>query len=181
MSVTMENKSNNSNEFNNQSSINNINAFVDADFNKKESIDKLPRVNVKSLSIEEEDTWSPNYLIDNIFNNLMENNSRKYIDQLVTKFKYFIIRSPNIYFIIEKKDLSDEVTRHLELYVKDCKTRNEKYIQLDYIFTEVIAEIAREARPSLLAGWEEDRFIELRNREINSIRSLVSWKWKLVS
>ncbi len=152
----------------------------DTNFGKNESIDELPRVYVKTPYTAKEDTWSPNYLIDNIFNNLMENNPSEYINQLVTKFKYFIIRSPNVYFIIEKKDLSDSVIRHLELYIKDCKTRNEKYIRLDYLFTEVIAEIAREARPSLLAGWE-DKFVELRKREVNSIRSLVSLRWKLVS
>ncbi|MDR4489465.1 MAG: hypothetical protein R2685_00990 [Candidatus Nitrosocosmicus sp.] len=153
--------------------------IVTTDFEKNKSIDELSGVNGKNPYIEE-DTWTPNYLIENIFNNLMASNSRKYINQLVTKFKYFIIRSPNVYFMIEKKDLSDEVIKHLEFYVKDCKTRNEKYMKLNYIFAEVFAEIARESRPLLLAGWE-DKFIELRNKEINSIRSLVSSKWKLVT
>ncbi|MGD9532201.1 MAG: hypothetical protein AB7V56_00320 [Candidatus Nitrosocosmicus sp.] len=153
-------------------------SLVDVNFDKKESIEELSRINGKSSDMKG-DIWSPNYLVDNIFNNLMESNSRKYIDQLVTKFKYFIIRSPNVYFTIEKKDLSDEVISHLEFYINDCKTKNEKYMKLNYIFTEVIAEIAGESRPSLLAGCE-DKFIELRNKEINSIRSLVSSKWKLI-
>jgi hypothetical protein len=149
--------------------------LVETDIDKNKSI-----VNRKSPYIEGEDTWSLNYLIDNIFNNLMENNSKKYINQLVTKFKYFIIRSPNVYFVIEKRDLGYEVIGHMEYHVKDCKTKNEKYMKLNYVFTEVVAEIAREARPSLLAGWE-DKFIELRKREVNSIRSLVSLRWKLIS
>jgi hypothetical protein len=91
-----------------------------------------------------------------------------------------IIRSPDVYIIIEKEDLSDEVIKHLEFYVKNCKTRNEKYTQLDYVFTEVVAEIAREAKPLLLAGFE-DKFIELRKKEVNSIRSLVSHRWQLVA
>lgn len=150
--------------------------------NEKGTIKELSKAGGKSPCTEEgEDSWSLNYLSDNIFNNLMESNSRKYINQLVTKFKYLIIKSPNAYFVIEKKDLSDKVISHLEFYVKDCKTKNEKYLKLDYLFTEVVAEIAKEAKPMLLAGFEEDTFMELRNKEINSIRSLVSLKWKLVA
>ena len=96
--------------------------------------------------------WSYYYLVDNIFNNLMSPDN-KYIIQSITKFRYFRIKSPVTYFDIHK-DFKDDTKTEIELYIKDCKSKEQAYQKLDGIITEVIALIYRQARPLILSTLE---------------------------
>lgn len=96
--------------------------------------------------------WSYYYLVDNIFNNLMSPDN-KYIIQSITKFRYFRIKSPVTYFDIHK-DFKDDTKKDIELYIKDCKSKEQAYQKLDGIITEVIALIYRQARPLILSTLE---------------------------
>ena len=132
--------------------------------------------------------WSTSYLIDNIFNDLMDTSKEdkngkklnKYIHQALTKFQDFRIKSPKAIFLIRIKDLNKETTIiHLETYVKDCKTPDEKRIRLDGIFTEVIARIVKQAQPLILSNIKYED-IEYTKITLNEIREIISLKWDLV-
>ena len=77
----------------------------------------------------------------------------KYIIQSITKFRYFRIKSPVTYFDIHK-DFKDDTKKDIELYIKDCKSKEQAYQKLDGIITEVIALIYRQARPLILSTLE---------------------------
>lgn len=61
----------------------------------------------------DDEPWTYWYLIDNTFNSLM-NLGSKYICQAVEKFNDFRRKSPVTYFIIYKKDFSNETRKRLE-------------------------------------------------------------------
>ena len=121
--------------------------------------------------------WSYSYLVDNIFNNLMGPDN-KYIIQSITKFPYFRIKSPVTYFDIHN-DFKEDTKKDIELYIKDCKSKEQAYQKLDGIITEVIALIYRQARPLILSTlkYEDPVWVE---RTINEIRSTLSYKWRFV-
>jgi hypothetical protein len=126
------------------------------------------------------DGWTPEYLIDKVFIDLMENGKKKnkYIEQMVDKFKFFSLKSPDVCFDIYEMDLSDETIKHKDLHLQDCKTKDEKYSKLNPIFTEVIARITEQAKPQILAGVSSNNIVI--KRSLNEIRELVSFKWKLI-
>ena len=132
----------------------------------------------------DEDIWLTEYLIDNIFNNLLESENNKdktrskYVGQIIDKLKYFRLKSPNAFFEIFIKNLESETIKQIEIHIKDCKSAKEKYYKLDGIFTEVISRIAKQAEPLIISNvkFEDVSWIKT---SINGIRELVSLKWKL--
>jgi hypothetical protein len=141
------------------------------------TINNIPINNNKDFDNDEVNYWSFSYLIDNIFNNLM--NSNKYIIQAVTKFNDFRRKSPVTLFVIDIKDLKEDTRNDLKLYVKDCKSSVEVYQKLDGLITEVIALIYNEAKSLILSTVKhmDPVWVE---RAINDIRSTVSNKWRFV-
>ncbi len=139
---------------------------------------------MKSNEMSNSDPWSIEYLTDNISNNLLESEGsngetqNKYVGQLVDKFKYIRIKSPNVCFDIHETDLDNETIKQKDIHIQDCKTRGEKYIRLNPIITEVIARITEQAKPRILAGASNDNMGL--QRSLNEIRELVSFKWKLI-
>jgi hypothetical protein len=121
--------------------------------------------------------WSHYYLVDNIFNDLMSQDN-KYIIQAKTKFNDFRRKSPVTFFDIHK-DFKKDTKRDLELYVRDCNSKEQAYRKLDGIITEVIALIYRETRPLILSTVKHMDLVWM-ERAINEIRSCVSKKWRLV-
>ena len=131
------------------------------------------------------DPRSIEYLSDNIFNNLLESESNngktqnKYVDQIIDKLKYFRIKSPNVYFEIDTNDLKTETIKQIEDFIQGCRTTEEKYIKLNGVVTEVIAQIAKQAKPLILSrgSSENTTWIE---KSLAGIRELVSFRWKLI-
>jgi hypothetical protein len=130
--------------------------------------------------------WTFEYLVDNMFVNLMENgygkNTKlnKYIHQVADKFDLFRIRSPTTFFEINKKDLSNETLKQLEDYAKQgCKTKGERYQKLDGLFTEVIALIAKQAESKIISSRMGLDTVWVK-RSVHEIREFVSFRWILV-
>lgn len=124
--------------------------------------------------------WINDRLKDEISNDLMENDKKKnkYIDQMVDKFKFFSLRSPDVCFEIDENDLADETIRQKNICIQDCKTKEERNNKLNPIFTEVIARITEQAKPRILAGSSsDDTGLQI---FLNEIRGLVSFKWILI-
>src|SRR4051812_37210406 len=104
--------------------------------------------------------WSTEYLIDNIFNDLMDktiidkhgNKINKYIHQSITKFNDFRRKSAVTFFDINKDDLATETKRQLNYYVKDCDSKLKIYQKLNGIITEVIALIYKQAESLILSN-----------------------------
>jgi hypothetical protein len=140
----------------------------------------LQNVPIKSVSPVE--IWSCNYLIDNIFNDLMDGQKADvYIKQFIDKFKYFRIKSPNIFFLINLKDLDKDTTIfQLERFVEDCKTPDEKRRRLDGILTDVIARIAKQAQP-MISSQIKYEDIEYVKTVLDETREIVSLRWKIVN
>ena len=134
---------------------------------------------------QEKNIWTSGYLVDNIFNNLLENGyciitkQNKYIDQIVNKFDFFRIGSPNVHIEIAKNDLDAETIKQIENCIQDCKTIEQKYRKLDGIFTEVIARITKLAEPTILS-LKVNEDVVLLKRSLNEMRESSSFKWKLV-
>jgi len=132
------------------------------------------------------DIWSHGYLIDNIFNNLMdchvsENGLRinKYILQARDKFKYIRLKSPVVKFYIYKKDIKYDTNKEIELYIKDHRSKDKSYRKLDGLISEVIAQIYKEAEPLILSTIEYEDPVWVK-RSINEIRTCVSKNWEVV-
>jgi hypothetical protein len=134
-----------------------------------------------------DDFVSEGYLIDKIFNNLMENGynynikQNKYIFQLVNKFQLFRLKSPNVYFEIHIRDLDSETIQLLEVYTRDCSTRHHKYLKLNWVFTEVITRIAKQAEPQIISIEMNENTIVWWKSSLNEIREITSLKWMVVS
>src|SRR6188472_4092365 len=111
---------------------------------------------------DDKDTWSLAYLIDNIFNDLMDKSTivdkknvtkiNKYIYQTITKFDDFIRKSPVTLFDIFIGDLSEETKKQLNDYTKTCNTQRKRYLKLNGIMTEVIALIYKQAESLILSN-----------------------------
>ena len=129
--------------------------------------------------------WTPHYLVDKIFNDLMENGDNeitkqnKYLVQIKEKFLLFRLKSDKTFFEIYYQDLNNETKRLIENYIKDCKTPKEKYVKLNYIFTEVIASIVKQAEHLIISQKTEENITWIK-RSINEIRECVSLRWKLI-
>ena len=134
---------------------------------------------------DKKDIWEDGYLIDNIFNNLMDNgyygnkSRNKYVDQLVYKFKFFTIKSPSTYLEIDRIDLDAQTIKQIEDCINGCKTPKEKYLKLDGTVVEVISHIAKQAEPIVLSQriYEDPVWIKA---SLNKISNLVTLKWKLM-
>ena len=132
-----------------------------------------------------DERWTPWYLVDNIFVNLMENGyvkntkSNKYILQLTDKFKYFRIKSPVTLYEISYKDLDVKTTKQIKDYTKGCKSTEEKHQRLDWVIVDVISRISKEAEPRILFLYpnEDKRLLKTR---LNEIREMVSQKWRFI-
>src|SRR6476661_6957241 len=81
--------------------------------------------------------WLDDYLQDTIFNQLI-NKDNKYKSQAIEKFKCFRLNSLSTVFDIDIVDLFDECITHLETCIKSCESREEKYNELNSIFTKAI-------------------------------------------
>lgn len=137
-------------------------------------------------NVNDDDHWSDNYIVDRIFNSLIEivhdkqTNSKKYIIQLAKKFLLFITGSPTVRFYIDISDLDEELRTKLKQRVESCKTVEDSYNRLNYIITEVIFRIAKQTEPLILSRVKEgdptiDKMFILRMRE------WVSNKWEIVN
>ena len=69
--------------------------------------------------------WSYEYLVDNVFNDLMDSYS-KYIHQVTKKFNDFRINFPVTLFYIYKKDIKINTIKKIEYYIINCKTERGK-------------------------------------------------------
>jgi hypothetical protein len=125
-------------------------------------------------------------LVDTIFNDLMDcrdydeiRKINKYIFQMLEKFKFSRINSPEVRIDIDKKDLKDDSKKQIEERINDCKTGEESYSKLDGIITEVIALVFKQAEPLILANTEYEDHIWVK-KSINEIRPSVSNKWRFV-
>lgn len=119
---------------------------------------------------------TPEGLIDTIFDLMVSN---KYINQAITKFDDFIIKSHVTFFDISKNDLSDKTKKQIDEYIKCCKTNTERYDRLDGIIVDVIALIYNQSKPRILSSlkFQDKTSVE---RSINEIRTSVSKKWMFV-
>jgi hypothetical protein len=110
--------------------------------------------------------------------NNKDETQNKYVGRIIDKLKYFRLKSPNVYFEIDINDLKTETIKQIEIHIKDCKSAKEKYYKLNWIFTEVISRIAKQAEPLIISNvkFEDISWIKT---SINGIRELVSLKWKL--
>lgn len=133
------------------------------------------------------DIWSTEYLIDNIFNDLMDKSLEdkngmkinKYLYQAITKFQYFRIKSPVTFFDIFKDDLSNETIKYLNDHVKDCNTGSRTYGKLNGIMTEVIALIYKQTEPLILSSIQYEDIVWVK-KTINEIRELLNKRWRYV-
>ncbi len=131
--------------------------------------------------------WSTAYLIDNIFNDLMnksieDKNGKKinkYIYQAVTKFLDFRIKSPVTFFNIFKDDLSNETKKHLNDDLKDHSSESKIYQKLNGIMTEVIALIYKQSESLIISTIEYEDTVWV-NKTINEIRDQLRNKWRFV-
>jgi hypothetical protein len=134
-----------------------------------------------------EDIWSTAYLIDNIFNDLMDKSIEdkngkkfnKYIHQAITKFQDFRRKSSLTFFYIFKDDLSAETKKHLNDYIKTCNTPKKRYQKLNGIMTEVIALIYKQAESLILSNIELEDIIWVK-KAINEIRERLRNKWRMI-
>jgi hypothetical protein len=98
---------------------------------------------------------------------------------MAQKFFFFITQSPTVRFYIELGDLDNESFKKLEQRIENCKTAEDSYNKLNYIFTEVIFRIAKQTEPLILSrGKGGDHTID--KMQFNRIREWVSGKWELV-
>lgn len=133
------------------------------------------------------DIWSTEYLIDNIFNDLMDKSLEdkngmkinKYLYQAITKLQYFRIKSPVTFFDIFKDDLSNETIKYLNDHVKDCNTGSRTYGKLNGIMTEVIALIYKQTEPLILSSIQYEDIVWVK-KTINEIRELLNKRWRYV-
>jgi hypothetical protein len=129
--------------------------------------------------------WTPEYLVDNIFVNLMKNGtdketkSNKYILQFIEKFRYFRIRSDPTFFEIDTRDLDRDTIAQINDYAKDCRTKDERYQRLSGVIVEAVARIAGEAEPLILSSIVNEDAL-LVKVSLNQARGVLSKKWKLV-
>jgi hypothetical protein len=126
-------------------------------------------------------SYTDGYLIDKIFNNLMENFERanKYINQMVDKFWFFRIRSLNVYFDIDIQDFDEETIQLIEAYTSDCITNQQIYFKLNGTITEVIARITKQAEPKIISKrFNED--IAWLQSSLYETREVTSFKWRFV-
>jgi len=131
--------------------------------------------------------WSTTYLIDNIFNDLMDktiiddqgNKINKYIHQSITKFNDFRRKLSVTFFYVFAEDLANETRKQLNYYVKDCDSKLKKYRKLNGIITEVIALIYKQAESLILSNikYEDITWIK---KAINEIRDLIKNRWRIV-
>ena len=128
--------------------------------------------------------WTPGYLVDNIFVNLMENGydedtkSNEYVIQFVEKFPFLRIASSSTFFEIDTKDLDKDTIAQITDYAKDCKTREERYRRLNGVIVEAIARIAKQAEPLILSPIANEELIWIKT-SLYQVREIVSNKWKL--
>src|SRR6476469_1782020 len=145
---------------------------------------------------QQEDVWSYGYLIDNIFNDLMDANLsqqqeeadkddkdkpkriNKYIMQARNKFNFIRLKSPDVKFSIYRQDIKENTKKDLDKYIKDCIIVEKANIKLNGIISEVIAQIYKEAEPLILSSikYEDPQWVR---KSINTIRSSVSKNWEL--
>jgi hypothetical protein len=133
------------------------------------------------------DVWSLAYLIDNMFNDLVDksivdkngNKINKYIYQAITKFNDFRRKSSVIFFDIFKEDLSIETKKHLNEYIKDCNSEIKIYQKLNGIMTEVIALIYKQAESLILSNLEYEDLVWIK-KAINEIRERIKNRWRFV-
>jgi hypothetical protein len=132
------------------------------------------------------DAWSYGYLVDKIFNDLMdcqvsENGLRinKYILQARDKFKYIRIKSPVVKYYIYKIDIKEDTKRYIGFYQQDWKSKDKAYRKLDGLISEVIAQIYKEAEPLILSTIEYEDPVWVK-RSINEVRTSVSKNWEFV-
>ena len=131
--------------------------------------------------------WSTAYLIDNVYNDLMDKTTidehgkkiNKYMYQAITKFQDIRRKSPVTFFDIVKADLSSETKKHLNEYIKDCNSESKIYQKLNGIMTEVISLIYKRAESLILSNlkFEDEVWVK---KTINEICSLIKNRWRFV-
>jgi hypothetical protein len=112
----------------------------------------------------DDDIWPLSYLEDNIFNDLM--NTDEYRKQIEEKFQR--LRIPTVIIDIHYNHLSADTQNHIDKITCGRK-EEESYKILNDIIPNVIARIAKQIRPQILAkATQEDEVII--DVAINSIR-----------
>lgn len=122
----------------------------------------------------DDDIWSPSYLEDNIFNDMMKYD--EYRKQIEEKFQR--LRIPTVFIDIHYNHLSADTQRHIDKITYGCN-KEESYKILNGIIPNVIARIAKQIRPQILAKvtYEDKVIIDV---AINSIRESSSNQWRFV-
>ena len=125
-------------------------------------------------STSDDDIWTLSYLEDNIFNNLM--NTDEYIKQIKEKFQR--LRIPTVIMDIHYNHLSADTQNHINKITYSLK-EEESYKILNGVIPNVIARIAKQTRPQILAeaSLEDEVIIDV---AINSMRESSSYHWRFV-
>jgi hypothetical protein len=133
------------------------------------------------------DIWSSEYLIDNIFNDLINKSIvdkngikiNKYINRAATKFQDIRRKSSVTFFDIFNEDLSNETKKHLNDYINDYNSESKIYQKLNGIMTEVIALIYKQAESLILSNLEYEDLVWIK-KAINEIRERIKNRWRFV-
>lgn len=139
-----------------------------------------------SSHTQSNDIWSTAYLIDSIFNDLMDkfiedkngNKMNKYICHAIIKLQDFRINSPVTFFEIIIDDLSTVTRQQLNDYVKNRNSESKMHHKLNGIMTEVISLIYKQAESLILSSIEYEDSVWVK-KTINEIRERIKNKWKL--
>jgi len=156
----------------------------DAD-KKGDSITNNPNIKYIDESVAKSNDFTDGYLIDKIFNDLMQSGydniakQNTYLVQIAEKFWLLKLRSDKIFFEIHYQDLDKQTIQLLKEYTQDCKKPIEKYLKLNGIMTEVIAAIAKQSE-HLIISRTIGTDLEWLKRSVNEVREYVSLKWKLM-
>lgn len=147
------------------------------------SVDDTPIEHNKDYDKGDDEVWLDGRLVDTIYIDLMESNDKnndRYLSQFADKFDYLTLKFTDARYEICYSDLKENTKNHLEDYVIDCKTHQEKYKKLNGIMPDVIARIAKQVEHRILASKisEDSVFIKA---NIYSIREIVSSKWTFVA
>ncbi len=105
--------------------------------------------------------------------------NREYENQAKEKFEYFRMPSPDVWFKIDVKHLSDDIRNYLNSVVENCKNKNEKYERLNDIFVKAIELFYEKCKPKILETKKHNR--EEAEQAFTTLPSSISKHWKLVN
>jgi hypothetical protein len=135
----------------------------------------------KDCDNNDNEVWLPGRLTDAIFIDLMASNDKddRYLSQIEDKFDWLRLKFTDTSYEIHYSDLKEETQKHLEDYVKDCKTTEEKYKKLNGIMPDVIARVSKQVEHRMVAN-KMSKDPVLLQVSFYSMRENVSNNWKFI-